>query len=578
LLLLGAAFGWWAHPRPSVVEKGAVRVDITPPAGTKFVVGFGAISPDGQFLTFVAESPSGSKLWVRTLDSQAARELPGTDGATFPFWSPDSRSLGFFASGKLRRIDITGGTPTDICSVPAGRGGTWNPDGLIVYNAVNDGPLLQVPSGGGTPKPLTALDATRHENSHRNPTFLPDGRHFLYFIRSDDPEIRGIYVGSLERPQDRILVVRSDFSGVYSPGIDVGSGYLLWLRNGSLVAQLFDAERFTVSGEAVSVADSIRQIGGPDAFSPVSVSREGTLIYGSSPEPHYQLTWYARDGKSIGTVGAPDAYLDLRISPDHQRIAVLRTDRTNSGDIWLMDIERGVPNRLTFEGANLSGLAWSPDTRRIAYPNAGSPPNLFVQDVSAAGRTERLVSSHNTQTFPDWSPDGRVLIYAENVNDPSSTTRTDLQLLSFDDSKTITPYLRTRFAETHGRFSPDGKWVAYTSDESGRDDVYVQSFPVGGPKLRISSTGGDFARWRQDGKELFYVAPDSTLIAVPIQVVANSLSFGESKPLFKITGRVSSYDVASDGQRILALAPANDNGEPSMTVVVNWPALLKNPR
>jgi hypothetical protein len=385
-------------------------------------------------------------------------------------------------------------------------------------------------------------------------------------------------VGSLERPQERILVVRSDFSGVYSPGIDEGSGYLLWLRNGSLVAQLFDAERFTVSGESVSVADSIRQIGGPNAFSPVSVSREGTLIYGSSPEPHYQLTWYARDGKSIGTVGAPDAYLDLRVSPDQQRIAVLRTDRTNSGDIWLMDIERHVPNRLTFEGANLSGLAWSPDTQRIAYPNAGSPPNLFVQEVSTAGSTERLVSSHNTQTFPDWSPDGRFLIYAEAVNDPSSTTRTDLQLLSLDGSKTITPYLRTRFAETHGRFSPDGKWVAYTSDESGRDDVYAQSFPVGGPKVRISSTGGDFARWRQDGKELFYVAPDSTLIAVPIQVSANSLSFGEPKPLFKITGRVSSYDVTADGQRILALPPASGDGEPSMTVVVNWPTLLKNRR
>jgi len=578
LLLVGAAFGWWAHSRPSVVEKGAVRVDITPPAGTKFVVGFGAISPDGQFLTLVAESPSGSKLWVRTLDSQAARELPGTDGATFPFWSPDSRSLGFFASGKLRRIDITGGTPTDICNVPAGRGGTWNREGFIVFNAVNDGPLLQVPSGGGAPRPLTALDVARRENSHRNPTFLPDGRHFLYFIRSDDREIQGIYVGSLERPHERIRVVPSDFSGVYSPGLDGRPGYLLWLRNGTLVAQQLDAERFIVSGEVVPVADSVRQIGGPNAFSPVSVSGEGTLIYGSSPEPHYQLTWYAREGKSIGTVGAPDAYLDLRISPDNRRIAVVRTDRTNSGDIWLIDISRDVPSRLTFEGANLSGLTWSPDSRRIAYGKPPAPPNLFVQDVTTAGSTERLVSSHNTQTFPDWSPDGRLLMYAEDVNDPSSTTRTDLQLLSLDGSKTILPYLRTRFAETRGRFSPDGKWVAYTSDESGRNDVYVQSFPVGGPKLRISSTGGDFARWRQDGRELFYIAPDGTLIAVPIQVVANSLSLGEPKPLFKMTGQVSGYDVASDGQRILALPPADDNAEPSMTVVVNWPMLLKNRR
>jgi eukaryotic-like serine/threonine-protein kinase len=323
LLVLGTAFGWWVHSRPSVVERGAVRIDVSPPAGTKFVVGFGAISPDGQFLTFVVQSPSGPTLWVRALDSQAAHELPGTDGAAFPFWSPDSRSLGFFASGKLRRIDIAGGTPTEICDVPAGRGGTWNADGVIVYNAVNDGPLLQVLATGGAPRPLTALDVTKHENSHRNPTFLPDGRHFLYFIRSDDREIRGIYVGSVERPQERIRVVPSDFSGVYSPGQDERSGYLLWLRNGALVAQPLDAERFTVSGEAVTVADSIRQIGAPNALSPVSVSRDGTLVYGSSPEPHYQLTWYGRDGKPVGTVGTPDAYLDLRISPDGQRVAVM---------------------------------------------------------------------------------------------------------------------------------------------------------------------------------------------------------------------------------------------------------------
>ena len=195
LLVLVAAIGWWVRSRPPAVERDAVRIDVSPPAGTRFVVGFGAISPDGQLLTFVAESPSGRNLWVRALDSQAAHELPGTGGAAFPFWSPDSRSLGFFASGKLRRIDIAGGTPTEICDVPVGRGGTWNADGVIVYNAVNDGALLQVPATGGAPRPLTTLDVTRHENSHRNPTFLPDGRHFLYFIRSDDREIRGIYVG-----------------------------------------------------------------------------------------------------------------------------------------------------------------------------------------------------------------------------------------------------------------------------------------------------------------------------------------------------------------------------------------------
>ncbi len=342
-----------------------------------------------------------------------------------------------------------------------------------------------------------------------------------------------------------------------------------------MVAQPFDTERFTVSGEAVTVADSIQQVGGPNALSPVSVSRGGTLVYGSSPEPHYQLTWYARDGKPLGTVGAPDAYLNLRISPDGQRVAVFRADLSaGSGDIWLMDIARGVPNRVTFEGGISSGLAWSPDSKRVAYPGGGPPPNVLVQGVTAAGST-RLMSSRNTQSFPDWSTDGRFLLYAEDVNDSSSRTRTDLQLLSFDGARTITPYLQTPFAETRGRFSPDGKWVAYTSDESGRDDVYVQSFPIGGPKARISSQGGDFARWRQDGKELFYTAPDSTLMAVTVKAVPNSLTFGKPKPLFKIGGRAGTYDVAPDGQRILALPPARDNAASSMTVVVNWPTLLK---
>jgi Tol biopolymer transport system component len=311
-------------------------------------------------------------------------------------------------------------------------------------------------------------------------------------------------------------------------------------------------------------------------LSPVSVSRDGTLVYGSSPEPHYQLTWYARDGKTVGTVGAPDAYLNLTISPDGQQVAVFRMDPSaTDGDIWLMDVGRGIPNRVTFERANNNGVAWSPDSLRVAYPNAGSPPNLFVQGLTAAGSAKRLVSSPNTQTFPAWSPDGQSLLYSEDVNAPSSTTRTDLQLLSLDGAATITPYLQTPFAETRGRFSPDGQWVAYTSDESGRNDIYVQSFPVGGPKRRVSTQGGDFARWRQDGKELFYTAPDNTLITVPIQAVPNSLTVGEAKPLFKISGRAGSYDVAPDGRRILALPPADDNAASSMTFVLNWPALLK---
>jgi hypothetical protein len=252
---------------------------------------------------------------------------------------------------------------------------------------------------GGAPRPLTTLDVTKHENSHRYPTFLPDGRHFLYFIRSDDREVQGIYLGSLERPQEKIRLALSTFSGVYAPGLGGQSGYLLWLRNGALVAQPFDAKSFIVSGEAVTVANSIQNLEAPARMSPVSVSGSGTLIYGSSPEPHYQLTWYEREGKPVGTVGAPDTYLNLQISPDGQQVALIRVGPSaRDADLWLMDLGRGVPSRLTFEGANINGPAWSPDGGRMAsltlyssWP-ADPAPMTWLRMVSAFWLCRRPVT------------------------------------------------------------------------------------------------------------------------------------------------------------------------------------------
>jgi serine/threonine protein kinase/Tol biopolymer transport system component len=578
IVILGSGVVWLTRPGEPMPRTGAVRLELSPPAGTEFEPGSGTISPDGRLLAFMTRSPRGTNLWVRPVDAQTSRELPGTDNAFLPFWSPDSRTLGFFAGGKLLRIDIDGGTPTVLADAPGGgRGGTWNADGVIVFNAVNDGPLLEVPAAGGKTTPLTALDRTRQENSHRYPMFLPDGRRFLYFIRSGDSQVRGLYLGSLDRPHEKVRLVASDSGGIYAPDPDGPFGHLIWLRNGALVAQRIDAERGLVVGEPTTIAASIRAIVA-DAFSPVSVSREGTLVYGSSPNLQSQLTWYARDGKPLSIVGNPDTYSDVRISPDGQRIAVNRSEgSTGFASLWLIELGHGIPSRVTSHqtGINPNVLAWSPDAQRIAYLWPSAPPNLGAATILGGTPDERLTESRSTQESPDWSPDGHLLLYADTPNDPSSKTRTDLQLLSLDGTHKSAPYLQTPFVETRGRFSPDGRWIAYTSDESGQNEVHVQSFPAGGGKWRISTKGGDFVRWRRDGKELLYSAPDGTLMTVSVRSVSRSLDFGEPMPLFKVPGPRGTYDVTADGTAILAIARIGNEAAWSMTLVVNWPALLK---
>lgn len=577
-VLLAGGLSWFfldgARNEPQVL-----RIDLSPPTGSTFAL-MSALSPDGRLLAFVAQSHGVSKLWMRPLDSPNAHEIPGSEGARWPFWSPDSRSIGFFGSGKLLRAEIAGGQPTPICDVPAGAGASWSQNGTIIFNAVNDGPLMRVAASGGVATQLTTLDPA-HENSHRLPIFLPDGNHFLFFVRADrleDDPTQGIYLASLDRPQEKRRIVTSRRHGVYAPGIGGRPGHLLWVRNNQLVAQPFDAVRLTLSGEPVPVAD-ISEIGLGSGPSPVSASAEDSLVYGTPPDNRYQVTWYSRDGKALEAIGAPDLFFEAAISPDGQQIAAFRVDPTRrggagAGDYWLLDLKRRVPSRVTFGGANHFGVSWASDSSRVAYVDASGPPNVWMQDVTGNARARRLTTSHDSQQDPDLSPDGRFLLYTENHNDPSSRTRSDLELLSLDENHTIEPYLQTPFAETKGRFSPDGRWVSYTSDESGRNEIYVQSFPIGSLKFRVSNEGGDSARWRRDGKELFYTSPNNTLMAVAVTTVPEGLEFGIPQMLFMIPGRLGIYDISPDGQRVLALPPASDKASPSITIVVNWSALL----
>jgi Tol biopolymer transport system component len=571
LVVLGLGLGWTiTHFRQPAAEMRTLRLTVNPPAGTEFRPDSGAaISPDGRLLAFVTGSPAGVKLWIRPLNSLVARELPGTDAAAFPFWSPDSRSLGFFAAGKLKRIEVAGGLPTVICDVGEGRGGAWNEEGVILFNAVNDGPLLRVSASGGMPVPLTTIDPAEKENSHRFPQFLPGGRQFLFFVRSENS---GVYLGSLDRPHEKVRLLNSFTNAVFAADRNQQSGHLFWARDGALMAQPFDPQKKLLMGEAVTVAES----GGETATSglaAVSVSNDGTLFYGGAEIGRYQLTWYGRDGQSLGILGQPEPYGGFRISPDGKRLALGR-----SGDVWQMEIARGVTTRVTFSGRAASDTVWSPDSQRIAYTQ-GAPPNVFSANANGTGTEERLIETRDTLIMEDWSPNGQFLLYLMMSNDISSRAQPDLWVLPMAAEHKPAPFLTTPFREGPSQFSPDGKWIAYTSDESGRNEVYVQGFPAGGSKWQVSSNGGDWVRWRKDGQELFYVAPDRTVMSVVVIPSSSSLEFGTSSALFALPATFDinvtyPYDVMPDGQRFLALDPATDAEEPPLTVIVNWRADL----
>jgi serine/threonine protein kinase/Tol biopolymer transport system component len=573
LVVLGLGLGWTiAQLRQPAVEMPTLRLTVTPPEGTQFRPNSGAaISPDGRLLAFVTGSPAGVKLWIRPLDSLEARELPGTDAAAFPFWSPDSRSLGLFAAGKLKRVEVAGGLPTVICDVGGGRGGAWNEDGVILFNAVNDGPLLRVSATGGMPVPLTTIDTAEKENSHRFPQFLPGGRQFLYFVRSENS---GVYLGSLERPHEKIRLLTSSTNAVFAADRNQQSGHLFWARDGALMAQAFDPQKELLMGEAITVAEEGGGTG-VSGLAAVSVSNDGTLFYGGAGIEHYQLTWYGRDGTSLGILGQPEPYGGLRISPDGKRLALNRGQ-----DVWQMELARGVSTRVTFSGGGVNAVVWSPDSQRIAYTQ-GSPPNAFTANANGTGTEKRLIETRDTMLMEDWSPDGEFLLYLVKSNDISSRVQPDLWLLPMAADPKPASFTSTPFGEGPSQFSPDGKWIAYTSDESGRSEVYVQGFPASGSKWPVSSKGGDWVRWRKDGQELFYVAPDRTVMSVVVRPASGSLEFGTPSALFALPATFDSnntypYDVMPDGQRFLALAPATNAEDPPMTVIVNWRAELSS--
>ena len=585
-LVLGALTGAWVMSlfRQPHVEEQVLRVRIEPPPDGQFVLGGAgltvgtiALSPDAKAVAYLARVNGKTALWVRPLDASAAIQLPGTEGASFPMWAPDSQSLAFFAQRNLdrnlARIQLAGGRPVTIFDAPTRtplgtftRGGTWSNDGSILFGSMTTG-LLRVSASGGMPTAVTMLDAARGEQSHENPQILPGGR-VLFAVLGNTSETSGTYATSFANPAERIKVL-DDPGALYAPAND-GTDYLIWQRGETLMAQRFDPVALKTEGETHVLATE------PDgARLLLSVSGD-LLVYGLARSLS-QLNWVDRAGKLLSAVGEPGHNFMFRISPDDRNVLI---QDSRSRDLWLLDTTRGLRSRFTARTRSVdSHPLWSPNGSVILFANLGG--DLFRKPANGASG-EELVTQRRRTAFPtDWSGDGRWVIVYEV--DPE--TKLDLWILPVTPDGKLRedvkprPYARTPFNERFGRFSPGPtpRWVAYQSDESGRYEVYIDAFPEPRGKIRLSTAGGTFPQWRADGRELFYISPDYKLMAVSLKEAGNSIEPAAPHELFAISAPgtyMSPYEVTRDGQRFLVLS-AQEEVSQSLTMIVNWPKLLK---
>ncbi|MBI4470974.1 MAG: protein kinase [Acidobacteria bacterium] len=576
-VLAAAALVLAYFPRARL-EVRAVRFFIYPPENSSFApasISLPAVSPDGGRLAFVARTTERENLlWVRSLDAVSAQTLAGTEGASDPFWSPDSRFLGFFADGKLKKIDVSGGPPFTLCEAPTNYGGTWSRDGEIIFAPLT-GALHRVSASGG---PVTKLNVDQAESTQRWPCFMPDGQHFLYLgmsTTSSESELGTIYVASLESKEGKRLLEASS-------SVAYAQGYLLFLRKTTLMAQRFDPERLETVGNAFPIAERIEYgpWGGRGIF---SVSENGVLAYQTGEgRSDSQLTWCDRTGKPLGVLGDAAQYDYHRLSPDGKRAMVIILDpKTGARDIWIYDVARGLRTRITFDTAQGRTLVWSPDGSRITFSsNRKGYLDLYQKDSSGMGSEELILESNLDKKPTSWSPDGRFLLY--HTADPK--TIRDLWVLPLwgDRESKIRrgepfPFVQTEFREVFGQFSPDGRWITYESDESGRGEIYVTPFPAtAGGKQRISTSGGRLAKWRGDGREIFYLGRDnSKLMAVDVNRKGATLEIGTVRALFDVPGSIFPYDVTADGQRFLVNTPVEQKVLSPITLVINWTADLK---
>jgi serine/threonine protein kinase len=569
--------GWIAAAATAVVALGVNSIHFRETAPERVLqlsvampddiapVGFSLLSPDGRRLAISGFSEGKYGIWLHSLDSQQFQRLSGTDGTRNAFWSPDGRDLGFFADNKLKTIPVNGGPPQTLCDAGLFSSGTWSSAGVILFDT--EGSLEQARVTGGECKELFR---PKGGIGHSYPAFLPDGKHYLYTVDRGEEATRGIYLAALDEPEGRRLLPDAS-SVVFAPRSQGGKhGHLLFLRDTTLIAQPFDAETLQLAGDAFPVGQQAAK--DLNDVVAASATANGLLAYASNPSANdHQLTWLDRSGNELGKVGPRTNLRLVSLAPNGKTAAIARAQQ----GLWLLDLARNLESRFTFPPVGGFAPVWSPDGSRIVF---SSVDDLYVKEAIGGGREEALLKNGNLKRATDWSRDGRYLLYTEN----NPKTGFDIWYLpnplgKASDTKPV-PYLQTEFREGAGQFSPDGQWVAYESEESGRREVYVRPFPSGAGKWRISSNGGERPRWRSDGRELYYLQPlsisHSRLMVVPVQPRSNEVfESGVPKLLFEVlaelVAEVFPYSPAADGQRFLVKLQAGKS-QPTLNVVTNW--------
>lgn len=548
--------------------QGPKFVALNAPEGLRFTdqPANAAVSPDGSAIAVAAVTDEGiGHLFVRRFDDPLWRSLPGTERAQFPFWSPDGRHIGFFASNKLKKIAIGGGTADTICSAPVPRGGTWNQDGLILFTPGSAGPIMQVRAEGGEVTPATELDAARGEVNHRFPRFLPDGKHFFYGTIPAREGGHESWLGSLGS-KERTLVVLSDGVPSFAP-----PDRLIYRRNKTLFVQTFDPAAGRLSGEPRALVEANLPVG--FMSSPTS-STAGDSVMAFVPlvDLKSTLVWFGLDGVQGETLPLPPGqFADVRISPDGTRAAASRNESDNpltaGSDIWLVDLARKSGSRVTFDPQFEFSPVWSPDGRAI-YFNSNKTGAYLIYKLPVDGAGDAVAISKPQglmQTPDDITPDGRQIIY--EPNEPK--TGNDIAILDTAGDKPPVPYLNGPASETQARLAPDGRWIAYVSAESGHDELYVQSFPTPGSKIQVSNAGAREPAWSRDGKRLLYIAPDDSLMAADVTLGA-AMRISDARPLFRFPRKVFTFDLAPDGKRLLATMATSDSAGRSLGVIFDW--------
>jgi Tol biopolymer transport system component len=501
-----------------------------------------------------------------------ARALPGTQDAIYPFWSPDSREIGFFAAGKLKKINADDGPPQDICDSLSGRGGAWSKDGVIVFTPSSGQPLFRVPASGGVPEPASKLDASLGQNSHRWPFFLPDGKHFIFWARSSrsDP-VSMLYVGELGKLDAKPLM-KSETMAEYA------SGRLLFLRDQTLMAQPFDPDRMSLGGEPVPLAEHIA-INGATVHAMFSASESGALVYQTGDASSgWNLLWRERDGKQDQTVNKPEHYVRPTISPDGKRIAVsFFAGNQGTADVWIIDLERNASTRLTFGPASQWNAVWSADGKTIfCSSNAKGADHIYAKAADGSGSEGAILEEPDATEIPRAvSPDGLYLVFTRRKNGESIG---HIWALPLSGEKKPFPIIEDAFEESSPALSASGKWMAYQSNESGRNEIYITAFPGGGAKWQVSTNGGIAPKWRRDGKEMFFLDGADNLMAVDFSSGGTVPKLGTPNTLFQTIGiqrDFGPFDVSADGKRFLLNSGNLKEGADPLTLVLNWPGKSK---